>query len=87
MQKDGLCFTCKKKGHIAKDCPDKLESNSIRIVTTNSKVSKPTRVKPSKTDGRSYSEVVSGKPQSKVSVPTISVSGDGEANEISKPLP
>ena len=34
MRKDGLCFTCKKQGHIAKDCPqnENLENNSIQIV-------------------------------------------------------
>jgi hypothetical protein len=39
MRKQGICFTCNGKGHIAKDCPTKqkdkdgptLESNSIRV--------------------------------------------------------
>src|SRR5437667_12899960 len=45
MRKDGVCFTCKKKGHIAKDCPqnENLENNSIRIIP-NTKPDKATRI-------------------------------------------
>ena len=55
MRKDGVCFTCKKKGHIAKDCPqnENLENNSIRIIP-NTKPDKATRIRQyTKRDGRS----------------------------------
>lgn len=31
--KEGLCFICRKKGHISKDCPDKKPRKEVRTVT------------------------------------------------------
>src|SRR5438046_2834477 len=89
MRKDGLCFTCKKQGHIAKDCPqnENLENNSIQIVP-NTKPDKSTRIRQyTKRDGRSYSDIVTNK-EAKVVVPTIAVSGEtGDVDEKAKPPP
>ena len=88
MRKEGLCFTCGKKGHIARDCPQKpkdLENNSIQICAHAE--DKATRIKQyTKRDGRSYSDVVLSKPRAKVTVPTIDVS-DGEADDKSRTPP
>ena len=74
LRKEGLCFTCKREGHIAKDCPEKPEepnTASIRICTSP----KAKRISQyTKRDGRSYRDVVSNKP--KVTVPTIAVKDD-----------
>lgn len=31
--KEGLCFTCGKKGHIGKDCLDRKPRKEVRVVT------------------------------------------------------
>src|SRR5438046_39291 len=88
MRKDGLCFTCKKQGHIAKDCPqnENLENNSIQIVP-NTKPDKSTRIRQyTKRDGRSYSDVVTNK-EAKVTVPTSSVLNDDNVDEKAKKPP
>ena len=86
MRKEGLCFTCKQEGHIAKDCPQKpkdIENNSIQICSTHTE-NKTARIKQSaKADGRSYRDVVSNKP--KVTVPTAAI--HDETNSKPKPPP
>ena len=87
MRKEGLCFTCKKQGHMARDCPqneNKPETNSIRIAANADAKTKVAQY--SKRDGRSYSDVVSNKLQSKVYVPTIAIPEEPHASPKPPPM-
>ena len=75
-----MCFTCKEKGHVAKDCPHKAESNSIENNSIRIQETLPPRRKAvnSKNDGRSYRDVLANTPKdkdasTKVVVPTIAI--------------
>ena len=80
MRKEGMCFTCKEKGHVAKDCPHKAESNSIENNSIRIQETLPPRRKAgnSKNDGRSSRDVLANTPKDKdaspkVVVPTIAI--------------
>src|SRR5437762_3140016 len=83
MRKEGLCFTCKEKGHVADDCPQKkaesktIENNSIRIATAPPPRPQRKAIS-SKNDGRSYRDVLASTPKDKdallkIVVPTIAI--------------
>jgi len=63
MRKEGMCFTCKEKGHVAKDCPQKkAKSNAIEInMIWIAKAPPPLphhKAGNSKNDGHSYQDVL-----------------------------
>src|SRR5204863_4142117 len=83
MRKEVLCFTCKEKGHVADDCPQKkaesktIENNSIRIATAPPPCPQRKAIS-SKNDGRSYRDVLASTPKDKdallkIVVPTIAI--------------
>lgn len=106
LRKEGKCYKCHEKGHLTKECPkkkekdgEKLEISAISLAMARNDYSikprhpkRPTTIS-SRTDERSYREVVLGKPKSTepqaLYVPTIAVASEnGEPEEAeAKPPP
>src|SRR5438552_18320746 len=80
MRKEAMCFTCKEKGHVDKDCRQKAESNSIENNSIRIQETLPPRCKAgnSNNDGRSYRDVLANSPKDKdaslkIVVPIIAI--------------
>ena len=35
MLADIMCYTCNKKGHLVRNCPDKLKKAEVKAVNSN----------------------------------------------------
>ena len=92
LKKEGKCYECLEKGHLAKDCPKKKkekkekekDSKSTPESLETSAIRLTNPMISSKKDGRTYREVVSGQPESP-KVPTISVVEKPEVTEKKPP--
>ena len=92
LKKEGKCYECLEKGHLAKDCPKKKKEKNEKekdskstpesLETSAIRLTSPTIS--SKKDGRTYREVVSGQLESP-KVPTISVVEKPEVTEKKPP--
>ena len=51
LMKKGLCFKCKKQGHLSRDCPEG-KGNTTAAVTPNTTTPAPTSATPKKNDGQ-----------------------------------
>ncbi len=32
LMSEGRCFRCQKKGHLSKDCPEKMMGHQVRVI-------------------------------------------------------
>ena len=93
MRKEGICYTCKEKGHIAKDCPQKKEAESNVIENNSIQIVKAPPPRPqrkavsSKNDGRSYRDVLANTPKDKYAPPKIVVPTIAIQHSVEPPTP